>query len=245
MRWLLGVPVLAGALLVASGQERPDELVKAAVAAAGGADVLAKYPAGRVAGKGTMTFAGAEAPLTFEQAYHVPGKFRTVVRCEVKGQKWEMVQVVDGEKARQTVNGRCVPLIDAASRELQLAVLLNEVSQLTPLLTDRKFAVKPDKQFKGPDAAGLLLHVRGYPELRLAFDRKTGHLVRVGYRDTDPDSAKETETETTFAEFKEVSGLTRPTRSVVTRDGKKVAELTVEKFTPLEKIDPKSFTIDE
>ena len=228
----------------AAGQEKPDELVRAAIVAAGG-DTLAKYPAGRVVGKGVMHFAGGETPFTFEQAYHAPGRFRTMIRCEAKGQKWELLQVVDGAAAGQTINGRVSPLTDAGLRELQLAVLLNEVGQLSPLVADRRFTLKHDKQLKGPDAAGVIAQVRSYPDLRLAFDRKAGHLVRVAYRDPDPDTAKAVETETTFAEFKTVAGVTRPTRSVVTRDGKKVAELVVEKFTPLEKIDPAAFKLDE
>jgi hypothetical protein len=245
MAWMLSVPVLVAGFVAAGQPERPEELVRAALAAAGGAETLSKYPAGRVVGKGTMTFAGVESALTFEQVYRVPGRFRTVVRCEVRGQKWELVQVVDGATAKQTINGRVVALNEAGLRELQLAVLLNEVAQLGPLTTDKRFTLKPDKQLKGPDTAGLLVQVKGYPELRLAFDRKTGHLVRVGYKDTDPDAAKEVETEITFADFQTISGLTRPTRSVVTRGGKVVADLTIEKFTPLEKVDPKLFTIEE
>ena len=53
-----------------------------------------------------MTFAGAETPFVCEQSYQIPGRLRTVVRCEVKGQKWELVQVLNGEKAAQTINGR-------------------------------------------------------------------------------------------------------------------------------------------
>lgn len=245
MRWALCGWILVVLFGTAAGQEKPEALVKAAVAAAGGAEVLSKYPAGRVVGKGTMTFAGAETPFTFEQAYHAPGRFRTAVRCEAKGQKWELLQVVDGAVARQTINGRPVPLTDAGFRELQLAVLLNEIGQLAPLTLDRRFTLKPDKQLKGPDAAGVVVQVKGYPELRLAFDRNAGHLVRISYRDTDPDTAKDVDTETTFAEFRAVSGLTRPTRAVVTRGGQKVAEVAVEKFTPLEKIDPAAFKLDE
>lgn len=244
MRWLLSLMVVVVALGVAAQPERPEDVVKAAVVAAGGSEVLAKYPAGRVVGKGAMLFGDAETAFTCEQAYHIPGKLRTVVRCEVKGQKWELLQVFDGETAKQRINGRVIPVGDAVLKELQFAVLLAEVAQLTPLMTDRKFTLKPDKQAKGPDAT-LLIHVRGQTDLHLAFDRKTRHLTRIAYKATDPDTAKEADTEMTFSEFKEVSGLTRPTRSVVTRDGKKILDLTVEKFTPLEKIDPKAFTIDE
>jgi hypothetical protein len=245
MRWMPCLLLLAIGLPVSAQPERPDEAVKGAIVAAGGNELLAKYPAGRVVGKGTMTFAGSETAFTFEQAYHVPGRFRTLVRCEVKGQKWELLQVVDGATAKQTINGRVIPLTDASTRELQLAVVFNEVSQLTPLITDKRFTLKPDKQLKSQDFAGLLVAVKGYPELRLAFDRKTSHLVRISYKDTDLETAKDAETEMTFGEFQTVSGLTRPTRSTVTRDGKKVVDLTVEKFTPLEKIDPKVFMLEE
>ncbi len=245
MRLLLSVPVLAVALGVVAQPDRPDDMVKPAVKAAGGADVLAKYPAGRVVGRGTMTFGDTETSFTCEQSYHMPGKLRTLVRCEVKGQKWEMLQVVNGENAKQTINDRVIPVSDAAMKDLQFAMLLNEVAHLTPLTSDRKFTLKSDKQAKGPDAGGLLVQVRGHADLHLAFDRKTGHLVRIAYKAADPDTAKEAETEMAFSDFKDVSGLTRPTRSVVTRDGKKVLDLVVEKFTPLEKIDPKAFKTDE
>ena len=133
------------------------------------------------------------------------------------------------------------PITDAGLKELQLAGLLNEVAQLTPLLKESRFAVKSDKQAKG----GLLLHVRGFPELRLGFDRNSGHLVRIAYKSTDPDTAKEAENEMTFSEFKTVSGLTRPMHCVVTRSGKTSLDLTIEKFSPLERIDPSAFTLPE
>jgi hypothetical protein len=244
MRGVMSLAVLAVVLAAAAAQERPEEVVKAAVAAAGGAEVLAKYPAGRVTGRGTMTLAAAETPFTCEQAYHVPGRFRTLVRCEVKGQKWELLQVVNDTAVRQAINGKAVALTEAGTREVQLAVLLNEVAQLTPLVADRKFALKADRQAKMSES-GLLVSAKGHPELRLGFDRKTGHLVRIAYRTTDPDAAKEVDTETVFGEFKEVSGITRPTRCVITRDGKKVLEMAVEKFTPLVTIDPQAFAADE
>lgn len=239
MRWLFGLPIVAVALTVTAQPERSD--LQRAIKAAGGADVLTKYPAGHVVGKGTMTFAGAETAFICEQSYQVPGRLRTVVRCEVKGQKWELVQVLNGEKAAQTINGRTSPITETGLKELQLAGLMNEVAQLTPLLKENRFVLKADKQPK----RGWLLHVRGFPELRLGFDAKTGHLVRIAYKSTDPDAAKETETEMTFSEFKEVTGLTRPMHCLVTRAGKTSLDLTIEKFTPLERIDPVVFILPE
>ena len=56
---------------------------------------------------------------------------------------------------------------------------------------------------------------------------------------------KDADTEIAFSEFRTTSGLTRPMRSVVSRGGKVVAELTVETFTALEKVDPKVFKTEE
>ncbi len=245
MRAALGMWIIALMVSLAIAQEKPDDLVKAAIVASGGADALAKFPAGRVVGKGIMIVAGNETTFTFEQAYHVPGRFRTHINCEVRGQKWDLLQVVDGAIAKQKINDHTVPVTEAEIRELQLAVLLNEIAQLTPLALDRRFQLKPDKQFKGPDAAGLVVQVRGYPEVRLAFDRTSGHLVRIAHKNTDPETGKETDLETTFADFKEFAGIAKPTRSVVTRDGKKIVELVIDKLTPLEKIDPAAFALKD
>lgn len=245
MRALMCAVFAVAVLLPVTAQDKPDDLVKAAVTAAGGADALAKYPAGRVTGKGTLFFPAANREFTFEHAYHTPGRLRSRVTSEADGGPIELLHVVSGATAKQRINGRAVPLTDAGVRDLQLAVLLNEVSQLTPLTADRKFVLRADRQLRGPDASGLVVLVRGYPDLRLAFDRSTGHLTRVAHRSADPETGKEGDLETTFSDFKDVAGLVRPARSVVTRDGRKVAELVVEKFTPLERIDPDAFALPD
>jgi len=243
MRWVLGVLVAVVSGPVAA-QERPEDVIGTAITAAGGAELLNKFPAGRTTAKGTI-FAGAtELPVAVEQVYHAPGHSRTLVRTEPRGQKLELVQVVNGPKARQTVNGTAVPLTEATARELQTAALLLEVGQLTPLLTDKKFTLKPEKPGKATEA-GVLVQVRGYPDLRLGFDRKTGHLVRVSRRYVDPDAAKEVELEQVFSDFKAFAGLVRPTRSVVFKDGRKALDLVTETFTPLERVDPKEFAVED
>jgi hypothetical protein len=245
MRWCLSLLIVAVSLAVSAQSERPEDFIKPAIAAAGGAELLAKYPAGRVVGKGTMFFAGAETPFTCEQSFQIPGKLRTLVRCEIKGLKWEFMQVSNGEKAVQAINGKSTPVTEVGLKELQLASLLNEVAQLTPLVSDKKFTLKLDKAPKATEPVGVLVQVRGFPDLHVGFDRKTGHLVRITHKAADAELGKEVDSEMLFSEFKTVSGLTRPMRCVATRDGKKVLDLTTERFTPLEKIDPKVFTIDE
>jgi hypothetical protein len=206
--------------------------------------VLAKYPAGRVTARGLLSTGGAHVPVVVEQVYHVPGRSRTLVRMQPKGQKQEVLHVVNGTKVRYAINGTPVPTTDAAAKELQQAALLLEVGQLAPLLSDRKFTLKPDRTTKG-DTAGVLVQVKGFADLRLGFDRKTGHLVRVARRAIDPDTGKEGEVEQVLSDYKAFGGLSRPTKATLLKDGQQVLELSTESFTPLEKADPKEFQTDD
>ena len=201
MRTILAVVFLASAAVRAD--DRPDDILKQAIAAAGGNEALEKYPAGRVVGKGTMSFSGVDTPFTFEQAYHLTGRFRTAVHCDVQGRKWDLLQVVNDGVARQTINGRPVPLTEAALKELQTAAVLNEIGRLSPLLSNRKYTVKLDK--KGPEG-GLVIAVKGQPDFHCTFDRKSGHLVRIAYKELEPETAKEAEVEMHFDDFKTVFG---------------------------------------
>jgi hypothetical protein len=229
----------------AAGQDsRPEDVIARAVEAAGGADVLNKFPAGRVTAKGVLVAGGADVPVVVEQVFQVPGRSRTVVRMEPRGQKQEVLHVVNGAKVRYAINGTPVPTTDAAAKELRQAALLLEVGQLAPLLADRKFTLKPDKPAKG-DLAGVLVQVKGFADLRLGFDRKTGHLARVARKVIDPDTGKEGELEEVLADYKAFGGLSRPTRATLSRDGQKVLDLTTESFTPLERADPNEFRTDD
>lgn len=244
-RTLSALGLLIGVAAGVGGQDgRPEDVVARAVEAAGGAELLAKYPAGRVTARGVLVANGADVAIVVEQVYHVPGRSRTVVRMEPKGQKQEVLHVVNGPKVRYAINGAPVPTTEAAAKELQQAALLLEVGQLTPLLTDRKFALKPDKVAKG-DTSGVLVQVKGFADLRLGFDRKTGHLVRVVRKALDPDTGKEGELEQVLSDYKAFGGLSRPTRATLSKDGQKLLDLTTETFTPLEKVDPKEFTTDD
>ena len=50
--------------------------------------------AGRVVARGVLVAGGDEVPVVVEQVFQVPGRSRTVVRMEPKGQKQEVLHVV-------------------------------------------------------------------------------------------------------------------------------------------------------
>ena len=238
------VVMVVVAVTVAAGQEKkkPEVVVSAAVEAAGGTDALKKLPAGRVVGKGTITFAGVETPITFEQVYQVPGRLRTLITAAPKGQKYELLQIVANGKVAHAVNGKPVPVPESQAKDALFAAALLDAGHLLPLM-EKRFTLKSERGTK--ELAVLHVQLRGQLDFRLGFDRKSGNLVRITQKVADADSGRDVESETTFSDFQTVNGLTRPFKSVVTHDGKKVAELTVEKFTPFEKIDAGVFAIPE
>jgi hypothetical protein len=219
----------------------PAAVVKRAVEAAGGAAVLAKYPAAKVVAKGTLFHGAAPLPVTAEQVYYVPGRSRTLIRVEAAGQKLDVLHVMNGKDVRYVINGAVIPTSDAARKDLQHALLVQEMAQLAPLLADKKFNLKPDTKARDPDLAWLVVGVKGFPDTRLGFDKKTGHLTRIARRALDGSTGKEFDQEQVLSDFKAFQGLTRPTRVVMLKDGQKSQELAVESLTPLETVDPKEF----
>lgn len=219
----------------------PAAVVKRAVEAAGGADALAKFPAGKVVAKGTLFGTGAPLPVAAEQVYHVPGKSRTLIRVEAGGQKLDVLHVMNGAAVRYVINGAAIPTSDAAKKDLQHALLVQEMAQLAPLLADKKFALKLDTKARDADTAWVVAAVKGFPDTRLGFDRKSGHLTRIARRALDGATGKEFDQEQTLSDFKPFGPLIKPTRVVVLKDGQKSQELAVESFTPLETVDPKEF----
>jgi hypothetical protein len=223
-----------------------EAVVKRAIDAAGGSAVLAKFPAGKLAATGTLfPDDKTKLPVTAEQVFDLPGKSRTTMRMQVKGQKLEVLQIVNGPKARYAINGSPVPISEPAAKELHAAMLTLEIGQLTPLLLDRKFLLKLERTLKtDADTANLLVSVKNNGEYHLGFDRTTGHLVRLARKAFEPSAGKDVDQEQVFSDFKLFNGLVRPTKVVLNQNGKKVLELTTESLTPLEKTDGKDFATE-
>src|SRR4051794_37830185 len=111
------IVVLLVAVVPGRAQEKPDELIRNAITAAGGADVLKKFPAGRSTAKGTLFDGGAEVAVVIEQSFHAPGRYRTLMKSEPRGQKIDLFMVINGPKARQTLNGTAIPFTEATLKE--------------------------------------------------------------------------------------------------------------------------------
>lgn len=243
-RWMAGLVVVGLAAAPAAAQDdKAADVIRKAIDAHGGADALNKYPANESRMTGKMSFGGVDMSLNLTMKATVPDKVKLDIGYEVMGQKGTIVQVVNGDKVRQTQDGKPTKLTEAQEGELRQMGAAQEVSMLTPLLKP-KYTLTADKDADvgGKPAAVVRVQAKGLKDLRLFFDRGTGLLTQMERQGLDPTGKAVTET-TTFEDYKKVQGVQVPMKSVVNHDGKPFMTLTVTEYKPLEKIADAEFTL--
>jgi hypothetical protein len=244
-RWLLASAAVVLALAPAFAQESAEAVVKKGIEAHGGAEVLKKLIAGESKFKGEMTVFGMDLEFTAKLVYQLPDKMRMAIDTEAGGMKLAIVQIVNGEKAKSTLNGTPTPLGEAEAKELRQAMMIQQVTQLTPLLEGKKYTIKLEKPTD--DANVVLVTAAGLNDTKLFFDKKTGLLTKVERKGLAPSMGEPMEVteETVMSDFKKVDGVMQPTKMVVNHDGKKFMSMTVTETKLMEKADEKAFALDD
>ncbi|MBX9585137.1 MAG: hypothetical protein K2X87_32930 [Gemmataceae bacterium] len=245
VRSVVGLVVVAGFAASVAGQDNAADVVKKAVAAHGGADALKKYPAGTSKLVGKVFAPAGELGFTGDLAFATPGKVRLVMAIAVGDQKVEVVQVVNGDKAKQTENGKPTDLSQPVRDELKESALIHELSLLVPLLDATKYtlAAEKDAALEGKDCAVVLVTAKGLKDTRLYFDKGTGLLAGMRRKGLGPDQ-KPVDELTTFGDYKAVEGVKVPMQSKVTHDGKPFLAVTVAEYKPAERLDDKLFAVE-
>lgn len=243
----LFLPALALALLAPAARAQDDAkaVIEKAIKAHGGAANLDKYPGGRVKSKATVSVAGMEIAVSGTSVYLMPDKSKSTLELDVNGMKVIVVQAINGDKVAMTVGGMKHDLPDEQVAEVRMALYMQQIYQLTPLLKD-PFTLKALGESKAGDKAvlGVQVSSKGHKDVKLFFDKESGLLVRMERQGLDTVSMQEVPMEMLFSDFKEYGGIKRPTKTVINQDGKKFMESEVQEYTPLEKVDPKEFEVD-
>lgn len=248
--FILGfVSVLAAASLSWAADESAEAVVKKAIEAHGGADALTKNKAGTYKVKGDMTVAGTDVTFTGDITYELPNKFRMALDAEVSGQKLTLVQVVNGTKVKNSINGVSTKLGKAQTLELIQAAAMQEISQMVPLLDAKKYTIKAEKneEVDGKPASVVLVTAKSFKDTRLSFDKKTGLMVKTSRKALAPDSTddKQVLEEGLISDYKKIDGVMLPGKMVVNHDGKKFMTMTIVEAVLKEKADPKNFDVDD
>lgn len=242
------VLLAAVAVVFTAGGVRADDarsVVEKAVTAHGGEEALRKYPGGEYKVEGDVTIGAEKGAFKSAISYALPDKFRMSVETTLGANKTALVVIVNGDKLKATVNGKPQDLKPEAKAEFQQLAAVQEVSLLYPLLDEKKFTLKAEKDEKvdGKEAAVVLVSRKGMKDVRLFFEKETGRLVRFVHKMPDPFGA-EAVTEVTQGEFKDFSGVLQPTVQTVKQAGKEYMTLKVTDVKMIENPDPKAYAID-
>lgn len=234
--------------LPAAAQADPKAVVEAAIKAHGGADALNKSKTARAKSKGTIQIAGqGEVEFVSAAVYSIPDKFKLEMAADVRGLKLTATQYVVAKQVtlKTLLAGAEQPTNDRVKEETSQAVLLQEVTTLTPLTDGKKYtlAAEKDDTVDGKPAAVVLVTGNGIKEVRLYFDKANGQLMktkRKGLAQTEKGLVDVVE-ESYLLDFKKTGDTLLPTKLKVTHDGKKYMDVTVTEVTFLDKVDGAEF----
>jgi hypothetical protein len=231
-------------------------VIEKAIKAHGGKDLLEKFPASSSKFKGEMSIMGLD--MTFEgKGVQGPGQYKFELAADVGGQKLSIVQIVDGAKVKTKamLGGMDLPqpTDEGAIDELKFALINQEVTQLTPLLSNtKKYSIKADADddVDGKKAATVVVTVKldgdKTKEMKLFFDKDNGMLVKFGRNGLSPGGdGKEVLQESVMSDFKSVDGLMVPMKTVTYIEGKKFMTMQQTEHKILEKLDPKDMKSDD
>jgi len=247
MRRLL-LPALAMGLLVvlagrSAAQDDAKEIVKKAIAAHGGADKLEKFKGSKSSGKGTIALMGMDLEFTTDVISQYPDKQKTTVKLEVMGNAITILQMINGDKMTLSVNGMAQEIKDAQKDSLKQSIAMQKVTNLVPLLNEKGYELKviPGVKVGDKETVGLEVKGKDLKDVKVYFDKTTNLIARVEHKGLDPMGTEEINQEVVLSDYKDVQGLKKPMKTIMTHNGNKFMEQTVTKIELSEKIDDKEF----
>ncbi len=244
MRHLLALAAVAVPAFALAAE--PKDVIELAIKAHGGKDALAKAAIGSQKMAGTMVLLNTELEFAGEVLYALPDKYKMTLTLGRPGLKLVATQVVNGDKVKTVIDGKAQQLTAPQKGELRQTTANQEISLLVALLDDKKYTLKAgaDAKVGDLDAAAVVVSGKAIADVTLLFDKKTAQLVQMKRQAVGPDDKPVAE-ETTLSDFKKFGDVLLPTKLVVLRGGKKFMTMTVSEAKWLDKIDDKTFAVDE
>jgi hypothetical protein len=231
-------------LFATSGVARADgpdakEVIDKAIKAVGGEEKLAKIQAFSVKAKGTITFGGNENDITSTQV----AKGLDHYRRESQSDQFHLVWVVAGDKGWRKFNDDAQEFDGEALAREKRNVYLYVVPVTLVAVKGKGFACAPADEQKVGDKPAVGVKITGPDgkDFTMYFDKESGLPVKLvatvaGFQ------GDEVNQETTYADYKEMDGIKKATKIVVTRNGEPFQNLEVTEFKVLEKVEPDTFT---
>jgi hypothetical protein len=151
-----------------------------------------------------------------------------------------LIVAVNGTKGWRSGGGTVKDMTKPEVEEHRAEAYVAWLMSLLPL-KEAGFELAPLAEVKIGEvpAVGVKVTRKGYPDVKLYFDKKTGLLAKAERKGKE--AGIDTTKEYFFGEPKDYGGLMLPTRFVEKSNGKKVAEWTISSYKFPGRIDAKEF----
>jgi len=232
-------------LVAIAGAQEVDEarvVVEKAIKATGGEQALAKFADTQWKSRGKLILGGQENPFTIDGLSQGLDKLQAKFAGEFGGSKIQGQTVLNGDQGWQKF-GDTVRKLDATglANEKRNNYLQIAPRTLLPLLgKEFTLTTAPDQTIDGKAVTVLQAKGPDGKEFTLSFDQGTGLLRRL---EAEVVGLGEEEyfQETSFADYKELSGIQVATKVTSLRDGEPFVELENLEFKPAGKIEAGAF----
>lgn len=158
---------------------------------------------------GTVNFGGTKLGYKAKWHFALPNRFHFDMDLDIGGQTVKVVQIFDGQKCYETVNGTMTELEGDKLKNAKIEGQYFQVAALTPLLNNNKFGLKTqgEKDVKGKKALAVQVTHEGFSPGTIYFDKATMLPVMMEYSSFDEASGfKEVQDTAYFSDYKEVGG---------------------------------------
>src|SRR5262249_51462034 len=153
-----------------------------AIKAHGGADKINKHKGANLKMKGKVHVMGAILEYTGEVLSQAPDKFKISIESEIMGQKFQQVQVINGDKGWvfNSIQNQTMEFDKDRMAEAREEMYAGSVETLVPL-TGKEFKLAPLGEVKVGDrpTSGVRVSQEGHRDINLFFDKEKHHLLKV------------------------------------------------------------------
>jgi hypothetical protein len=245
--WVLAFFCATG---VSAAPARADEdaaakaVLAKALQAMGGETKLSKLQGVTFKVKGTLDIQGIQVDLSGEWSLQGLDRARWEVEATVMNRTETATLLLVGDKAWASSGGRSreAPKEDAAM--FRRALYGARLSLNPALLRDQtKLKLSPLGELKigERETVGLKVAQKGFPDIDLFFDKKTGLPYKSEIRQKEGKDGMEVAHAFVFGDYKEFGGIKQFTRVKFLRDDKALLDLECSEIKPQEKLDDSLF----
>lgn len=225
-----------------TAEDSPRELIAASIEKNGGEKKLSKYAASTMKWKGTVHIVGSPLTVTGESQAQGMDQYRLNIALSVDGQAINYTSVLNRDRGWERLYEMTNEMPAGKLTETKGVAYTSWIAKLMPLKDPAfKLTSAGESEVGDRKAVGINVIREGQSPVKLLLDKETLRVVRTEATIRDDATSTQVTQETTYSDFKMFDGVPHATKIVIKRDGQPHAELEVQDFKLVEKLEDGAF----